>query len=283
MITGNLERVDLAPIAAANGRVIFSVLEIPDVVAREIVFGSISVYLDTEGVGTGAMTVQGMISVTTSSRTDFALTEAIEIGAGSESGWFALHLDEPLCGERAATFRTAFLFTGDLALNWYGVTGDTDGDYADGVTTLEPSALVSDGNAPKALCYATFAEKNRFPYETDLYYARLPFHSAQAAIGRAGPVPPAYRGTAGWHGTALDTESQGSSFAIVHSGREFAGLLGQRVKVTYRNRSVYAYIHKQLDLDTDEDISLSRRLFQHLAPLSTDSLSVRVEALGEEN
>lgn len=112
--------------------------------------------------------------------------------------------------------------------------------------------------------------------------ARLPFVDAQAKFAKS----PVIHGSAvsakvGWHGTSLDIER--GSFVLVPIDGKLSYLLGEWLKITVREgvhpRSVYAYCHSMAEFPPNEDLSLSRRLYLSLAPLSTDPLTVTVEVL----
>jgi len=135
--------------------------------------------------------------------------------------------------------------------------------------------------------FATYFYPWSAPDLPDLDLARYGFYTAQAAIGTVAADPRTRKTVeASWHGTRFDPERQDASFAIAQLDGDLTDYVGQRVKITEANteRSVIAYIHREADLDLDdEQISLSRRLFAQLAPLSTDKLLVTVEALGPED
>ena len=130
--------------------------------------------------------------------------------------------------------------------------------------------------------YATFAYAWTPPFEDDLYLANLGYPSAQQALGTAEADPRTkQRVYASWHGTFVDPQPQGASLALVQQGGKLSSLLGERVRVSNDNRSTVVFIHRELDLDLDDDtqISLSRRAWQALGRLSEDSLLVTVEVI----
>jgi hypothetical protein len=136
---------------------------------------------------------------------------------------------------------------------------------------------------PRPALFATYITPALMPVplEEDAYFARRGFPSAQQQIGSTGPERGTrQRAVCGWHGTWVDEEPQGASFAIVQRDGDLADLVGERVKVSLGDRHIYAYVHRDADLDSGDEISLSRRLFIGLAPLATESLDVRVETLG---
>jgi hypothetical protein len=165
-----------------------------------------------------------------------------------------------------------------------GMTGGASGadTYSDGPDALFPSPSILTADLSAYLAVFPAYESVR-PRETDLYYSRLPFKDAQAALAGSGPdanVLPRLV-LVGWHDTFLDPET--GSVALVRDGSEIAGLLGERVKVILpgaMQRSVIAYVHNLADADViDWDLSLPRHLMAQLAPLSTDTLEAVVEVV----
>lgn len=130
--------------------------------------------------------------------------------------------------------------------------------------------------------YITYADGTVYPAADDLQLARMGFHAAQEALGYGqGPIPGTRKlAVCGWHGRKLDPEIQGASVAIVQKGGPLEDMLGARVLVSTAKHSVIAYVHNMLDLNTGEDISLSRRLFAELGLLSAEELRVTVDVLG---
>lgn len=249
-----------------------------------VAIGSVSFKL-TPGNSSGSQNIRGSVI-----RQPLGTAEYIE-GAGEEvlvsdtdqPGWYTFRLAEPIQGTPSDNWWISLQFDAPAVVEWAsdGASDDPDCFYIDGTYGISPDVGAgNDGEVPLPLAIADLVPVPPPPYEEDAYYARLGFDSAQAALGDSGPIPPRRRAVVGWHGTYIDIESQGASFAIANTDSALADLVGQRVKITYGKRSVITYVHRQLDLDTDEDLSLSRRAYQALAPLSTDSLIVRVEALG---
>jgi hypothetical protein len=125
-----------------------------------------------------------------------------------------------------------------------------------------------------------FPWRPRMP-EPEIELARLPYEIAQAILGETGARPSTrQRVVLGWHGTALDPER--GSVAIVPPGGKLAALVGKRVRFTYRGgtapRFVVAYVSAAvLGIPDDEDISVSRRTFLALSPLTIDALNVEME------
>lgn len=203
----------------------------------------------------------------------------------TEPGWVDLIFDSPVevsgseiydlgvhCGEASGAVRLYETLEGT---NLSTVTDAYDGGPA--TTGFTPSYSTGELGI-----FATFAYRWQPPNETDLYLASLGFQSAQFALSGVGDPRTKQRSYATWHGTFLDPEPQGASLAIVQSGSPLAELVGERVKVTSASRrSVTVYVHRETDLDLDDDtqISLSRRAWQALAPASDDILLVTTEVV----
>jgi hypothetical protein len=67
----------------------------------------------------------------------------------------------------------------------------------------------------------------------DEYLAGLPWDQAQLALGRGAPISTSRRtAVCGWHGPSVDAET--GAFAIVRSDGPLAGLVGERLQITYR-------------------------------------------------
>jgi hypothetical protein len=112
---------------------------------------------------------------------------------------------------------------------------------------------------------------------TDEYLGSLPFPEAQTALG--GTVEQQkYVARVGWHHTYFDPRL--GSYAIVRSDGPLAHLVGERLKITYRTRSVYAYVIDEGE--PAEDLSLTRRTFLALQLLPADELRCAIEIVGGE-
>ena len=182
-------------------------------------------------------------------------------------------------------------FDGDIpgppATNWEGDphnspsrqgTGWTKADsYADG--PADPLSSISTLTKTPPMYIAT-GRNIDLPREDDGWYSRLGFPSAQAKLGETGPTGERFRANVSWHGTRLDPEPQGGSSALVQLDGDLAGLLGERIRLTYGRQSVVAYVVRSTDIGIEGvDISLSRRAFAALGRLSLESLPVTVEIL----
>lgn len=148
----------------------------------------------------------------------------------------------------------------------------------------ETTGFAASNSTGELAVFATFAYPWTPADEEDEYLANLAFPSAQVALGTTGDPRTKRRAYATWHGTFLDPQPQGASVAIVQSNGPLSDLVGERLLVSGPpRRSVTVYVHRETDLDLDDDtqISLSRRAWQALAPLGDDTLLVTVEVVGE--
>lgn len=176
---------------------------------------------------------------------------------------------------------------GLMGLNGLRVYGSEDGGglRATGSFATPPDTLPATTADLTPAFIAPYIQPWVPPNVDDLHLARLAYPSAQAALGSVAADPRTKQTTrASWHGTYLDPEPQGASFAIVQQDGPLADLVGRRIKVTEAatGKFTYAFVHRSADLDLDdgEQISLTRRLFRALAPLASDTLLVTVEELG---
>lgn len=80
-----------------------------------------------------------------------------------------------------------------------------------------------------------------------------------------------------WHHTSL--EGHEGSFALVRAGGPLEELVGDVVRVTFGNESVYVYVIDAED-DLDADLSLARRAFMQLANLASDEKQMTLEVVG---
>jgi hypothetical protein len=151
--------------------------------------------------------------------------------------------------------------------------------YADGAASSFGAAEPLDYDMS---IFGTYiAAQQVLPDEDDLYYARLPFDRAQAALDTAKTDPASLRAAnLSWHGDLTDPER--GSFALVNRGGPLDDLVGDRVQIivgrgTDVQRRVVAYCHADADLISD--ISVTRRLFLALGILGDEQPTVEVEVL----
>lgn len=141
-------------------------------------------------------------------------------------------------------------------------------DFEDG-----PQATLSslEDIGQKNLCiYATVFTAWEPPEVEDLQLGRLPWSGAQESF--AGAARETVEATCGWHGTRLHHET--GAFALVNREGPLAHMVGDRIKVTRDLNAIYVYVVGEEELE--EDLSLSRRAFLQLGPLSADYLDVVV-------
>jgi hypothetical protein len=111
------------------------------------------------------------------------------------------------------------------------------------------------------------------PAEPEILAARQGFADAQrdlagVAVERMPGLP-----SCGWYGTAVSAER--GSFALVNRGGPLEALIGDRLKLTYGDCSVYVYCFGSEDLDWD--IHITRRAFAALELLAVDRIALIVE------
>lgn len=242
---------------------------------------AITALLDTLGTAGGTSAVR---AVAYQGSTLIGAGPELELPAGQDPEWITLAIldDWPEGLQMLAGAVRLGLHVGPVG-DSLRVWGWEDGGglratdtYADGAAATLPATSAD----LKPSLYGVYYTVEPDPNLDDAYFARRGFYSAQAKLGETGPEKGSgLRAACGWHGTWLDAEPQGGSFAIVQDDGALAHLLGERVKITSGDRSAIAYVHNALDLDTGDDISLSRRAFVALAPLATEELHVTVETL----
>jgi hypothetical protein len=108
----------------------------------------------------------------------------------------------------------------------------------------------------------------------DMMLARLPFYEAQEALRGARQSGTARFASCEWHGASQYGDPERTSFAMVDESGPLGELVGERIVVSFEGRQVYAYVHRSTQLDAE--MSLNRRAFMALAPLSADALSVAI-------
>lgn len=165
----------------------------------------------------------------------------------------------------------------------HGAGGSSNSDvYVDGPS--DPFGSATALTADLSAFVTVFAPYSTVrPFETDLYYSRLPFPEAQAVFGMGAPRS----GTAqlvqvGWHHTFIDPEM--GSNALVRQGGPFESLLGERILITTVGtnvpRRIYAYVHSVVQSsDLDWDISLTRHLFGRITSLSSETVQSTVQVV----
>jgi PKD repeat protein len=136
--------------------------------------------------------------------------------------------------------------------------------------------VVRDPNVrePRAPCFMQFDSD-------DVHIAMLPWCEGQYVL-RDGTVAEGAlaRGTVGWHGTNFNPYR--GAYAVARTGGPFEEFVGERLRLTYYRdpavpRSVIVYVVDEAQ--PIEDLSLARRAFLALAPLSATEISVVAEVL----
>lgn len=277
MLTGHTSSDDLEAFDAAADRVLVSEFNVP----ADCLISKLSCYMDGAGsvnavqsfkaviydsagalVGEGAEVV--LPDLNDPVWLDLPFARPVPLSAGDYS--FGIHCGSPSNAARA--------YKATTGTNLATIT-DT---YADGA----PATISPSFSAGELGIYATFAYKWTPPDEDDLYLANLGYHTAQAVLGAAeSDRRTKRRVVAGWHGTLIDPEPQGASLGIVQLDGLLTDWVGERVRVTNGTKSTVVFIHRETDLDLDDDtqISLSRRAWMALALPAQDTLQVTVETI----
>lgn len=277
MILGHTTSGDITPAAAPADSLIVSEFTVP----KACLISKLTAYLDGAGTTNGDQAFRAVIY--DSSGNLVAESPEVVIEDLDDPAWVDFIFDSPVAV--TADDYVFGLHTGatNEAAQYYGSGDGTNADlisdaYSDGA----PSSISPSWGSGELAIFATYAYAWEPPFETDLYLANLAYPSAQAALNTAEADPRTKRRVyASWHGTFLDPQSQGASLAVTQVGGALSDLVGERVRVSSDSRSTVVYIHRETDLDLDDDtqISLSRRAWQALAPLSDDTLLVTVEVI----
>jgi hypothetical protein len=107
--------------------------------------------------------------------------------------------------------------------------------------------------------------------EVEILAARRAFAVAQTLLA-GGAIQAAQNLSVGWHDSSVNSES--GSFAVVQSNAGLDDLIGEVVKVSFYDRSVFAYVLEDDDVPTQ--VSITRRLFLALNRLTIVSLECGV-------
>lgn len=277
MIVGRIEKAGASAHTATFKLIVGAKTTMPD--SGAYVTG-LSALLDGEGPGSGEQRIRGGLWATDG--TLLAATEEILVSDETPLGWLDLDFAEGISswgeGEEAII---GLYFDDPEVARWYGTGTSGLEDPQASYTDPPPNLTAPAEGKPAPLLVAAYVIDTGLVDEEDPWYARLGFDSAQAQFSGTGPqAATRQRATAGWHGTWLDVEPQGASFAIVDRAGPLADLVGERVRITHDRYVAYAYVHRSTDLDDERvDLSLTRRVFSALAPLNTETLAVKVEAM----
>lgn len=278
MILGHTTSADLTAQDATADRVTVSEFAVPN----DCLISKLSCYMDGSGAANGEQVFRAVIYDDTGNLVgespevvipdlndpqwfDFVFARPVALTEGDYA--FGVHAGDPSTAAR--------LYTASGGTN---LSTETD-TYSDGAAATGFAPIYGSGELG---VFATFAYAWTPPVEDDFYLANLGYPSAQAALGDAeADKRTKRRVTAAWHGTYLDPQSQGASLAVAQLNGTLTDLVGERVRVTSGTRSTVVFVHRETDLDLDDDtqISLSRRAWLALARPAEDTLQVTVEVI----
>lgn len=115
------------------------------------------------------------------------------------------------------------------------------------------------------------------PNEPEIIDAKLAFPDAQRALAGVPEPGTAVRSTVGWYGTSLHPDR--GCFAIVREDGPLADLVGDRLRVTYNDKSVTVYCIGARTIDSGEDIVITRRSWAAVELLSMDRIVAVVDVV----
>ncbi|MGH2939834.1 MAG: hypothetical protein ACRDPE_17115 [Solirubrobacterales bacterium] len=120
------------------------------------------------------------------------------------------------------------------------------------------------------------AEQN----DLDLLLSRRALAVSQEAWDGEARAVAAVAANIGWHGS--QTHKETGAIALVPIEGKFSELVGEIVRVTRLGgspapRSVLVYVYARID--TDLDMTITRRAFQELGLLANESIEARIERL----
>lgn len=111
--------------------------------------------------------------------------------------------------------------------------------------------------------------------DPEILIGRRAFLVAQRALSGIATTAIPTPLSVGWYDTAVDPER--GSFAVVSEDGEHADLIGEIISVSYRGRSVNAYVLGARSITSD--IALQRRAFIAIAPPSAGVVEGQVRVL----
>lgn len=109
--------------------------------------------------------------------------------------------------------------------------------------------------------------------EPEILIGRRAFDMAQSLLAAEPETRLPQRVPVGWYDTTTDPEV--GSFAVVQRGGDYEDLVGETLKITVREKSVFVYVIGARGVP--HQIHLARRAFFALDRLSLDSLNAVVE------
>lgn len=238
------------------------------------------VYCDGDGAGVGEQVARAVVYDADGALV--AVSDEVTILDGQDAAWVDFPL--PAAVELVAGDYDLGVISGGVTMSAriYHDTGGTGQHNADTYTDGPADPFGSPtGNAHKLSVFVqSFEEFVHSDNVDDDYLASLGFSEAQEAFSVTSPIPGSdERATVGWHGTAVDPRR--GSYGIVQKDGDFTEWVGERVKVTWNERSVIVYVTDERDID--EDFSLARRAFLALEPLAADEVDAVVEIMGADD
>jgi len=255
--------------------------------AETITIGSLVVYLDGNGVGSGQQVIRPIV-MEDGNPGSLAAGNEVVVTDGQPPGWVHLPFDSPPT-LRAGSLPRAGTWAGPAAYT-VRVFGDTTADSDDMHNYSSPyysppvagSIVGFVGFLPSIVLVGVATWRPQGPV-TDDELAALPVDVAQGLL-LGGSVASFEAAACGWHYSPDKPPPPAS--AIVRTDGQLADLVGERVRLTADTPTgpasvVVVVVDEQpFDETLDEDISLAREAFLRLGSLWHDSLTVRVEVLG---
>lgn len=263
--------------------------EVGDVLPFDLVIGSLVVYLDGNGVGSGQQALRPLVMEDGNLTTLAAGDEAV-VADGQPPGWVHLMFDEPPTlragaqpragvwgGSAAFTARIAATVITDNELHLYPDPYTATGDPS---ISGSPSGLVALAGSIVIVGVAPWGPQVAI---SDDEIATLPVGVAQSLL-TGGVVSSVGSAICGWNYSA-DAPPPPAS-AIVRTGGPLEGLVGERVRVTAATETGPASVvvvvidEDPFDDTLQEDISLARGAFLQIGALWQDALTVQIDVLG---
>ena len=257
------------------------------------VLTKLQVYVDGLGSGSGDQPIRGVVfggpvNPADGSYLPLGVTLPSTIIDGQAPGWVELRFAVP-----GAKLPAGLAFLGihsgtptNAARLYYSPGGSTDArqsralNYAGGTVSYPQSCPAPTKAAglwsARLFTSHVYIGTPPVPDWGEDEYAALPWAEAQSILaGSGGKTLAAHPAVCGWHGTDFDVNV--GAFAVVNRDGPLSDLVGERLRVSYRDRAVYVYV---VDAGpTAEDLSLTRRAFMGLDAPWRDDLSVVVEVL----
>jgi hypothetical protein len=254
-------------------------------VEEPLVLSHLAAYLDGNGpTAAGTQVLRGLVYVDEGPL--IAVGDEVTVEKGDAPGWVQFRglegLELPpgdyrfghISGPTTSIARQGRIASG-TRISGYGDT------YADGPTPVAPGPVIVAGTRSFiAHVFRPFA----VPDVDDLTLSRLPFELTQRAFGSRNIVAGSrVAARAGFHGIRVDDED--GAVCIVRTGGPLEGLVGERLRITRRDRpdrQVFVYCHDEQEWPPgidDEDLSVPRRAWLELAPWPVESAEVIVEVV----